>query len=156
MDKIKALSVAGIISTMFFAGCSIQVAPTKGDVKTVLYDEGGSISVREEEIAALAKSGTRVEIIGTCISTCTMYLSLPNTCVAPDATLGFHGATEVLFVPATPYNKLRYDRRMAAHYPPNLHKWFMTEGRDLIILWHSKTGQEVHDMDPGYVRLCSN
>ena len=30
------------------------------------------------------------------------------------------------------------------------------EGRKIIMLWKTKSGQEVHDMDPDYIKLCKD
>jgi len=147
----KALPLA-----LLLASCSVAPTNQSTNTKTVIYDEGGFIDARNHEIQQLKRDNTKVEIKGVCISACTMYLSLENTCVHPDASLGFHGATELPFIPATPKNKLKYDLRMAKHYPPNLRKWFMEEGRKIIILWKTKSGQEVHDMDPSYIKLCKD
>jgi len=139
---------------LLLSACSVASINGTTNTKTVVYDEGGFIDNRIREIEQLRKDSTKVRIVGTCISACTMYLALENTCVHPSARLGFHGATELPFIPATPENKLKYDLKVAEHYPPNLRKWFKEDGRKIIILWKTKTGQEVYNMDPNHVKLC--
>lgn len=157
---MKKIILAGLI-TAFLSGCSIKVAPdTKFNenndvlVKTVVYDEGGFIDHQAMRIERLNENGTRVEIRGVCLSSCTMYLGADDVCVSPNAYLGFHGAMEFYFVPATPTNKMKYDTQMASFYPPNLKEWFMNEGRNTIFFWTGKSGQEVYNMDPEHVELC--
>lgn len=154
---MKSLAFAALVLA---TGCTINAAHTQyraddtPTVKTVIFDEGGYFDNRAREIKKLNEVGARIEIRGVCISSCTMYLGADNVCVAPNARLGFHGATETFFIPATPENKLRYDTNIARYYPPNLRGWFWKEARHIIIAWKSKTGQEVHDMDPDRVPLC--
>lgn len=75
------------------------VAPTFNWSRPV--DHGGQISEYVGRIVAAA--GQRHEIRGDCMSACTMWLGHRNACVAADALLHFHGATErqALSVPAT-------------------------------------------------------
>ena len=63
------------------------------------------------------------------MSSCTMYLGLPNTCVSPSASFGFHGPRS-----GTTGRSLADTsaaRLMASHYPPALRNWFLREGQYL-------------------------
>lgn len=57
-------------------------------------DRGGHIDDYALHIAT--SSGKRHVIAGDCMSACTMWLGARNSCVAPDAVLWFHAATDQL------------------------------------------------------------
>lgn len=115
-------------------------------------DRGGYLHERLQELDALKRSGTRVEIRGkVCYSTCTMFLGLPNTCVDPDTVFGFHGPSR---------NGKRLDKKdfeyfsrvIADYYPQPLREWFMKEGRNRISGIHRIKGREIIRMG---VPACS-
>ena len=99
-------------------------------VKIVRNDSGGSIESRLREIAQLEVSGTRVEIRGQCASACTMFLGLPDACVARTSRLGFHGPQSQYYGIALPPAQFEYwSRVMADHYPGLIRSWFLKEAR---------------------------
>jgi len=57
-------------------------------------DRGGRIGDYVERVIAAA--GQRHEIRGDCMSACTIWLGHKGSCVAPDAVLWFHAATDSL------------------------------------------------------------
>lgn len=96
----------------------------------IRHDRGGPVSERIEQLRGLAAHGTRVRIVGTCLSACTLYLGLPNACVAPDARLGFHGpATRLQGIPLPREEFERISHLMAAHYPLPIRRWFLAKAR---------------------------
>lgn len=99
-------------------------------VKIVRNDLGGSVENRLREIAQLRNSGTRVEIRGQCTSACTMFLGLPNACVARSSRLGFHGPQSQYYGVSLAPDQFEYwSRVMADHYPGVIRQWFMAEAR---------------------------
>jgi len=94
---------------------------------TVTRDLGGRIGARITEIEQLGEA--EVRIIGLCASACTMYLALPNVCVAPGARLVFHGPMSLRGDPLAPAEALRWSEAMARHYPAALRQWFMQSAR---------------------------
>lgn len=99
----------------------------------VTRDPGGPLEARIREVEAIRRSGQRVEIHGTCRSSCTLYLGAGDVCVSRDARLGFHGpSTQFQGVPLPPAEFERWSRVMAAHYPEPLRRWFLREGRNQI------------------------
>ena len=123
--------------------CAMAFTPEAGALD-VNYDLGGSVELRRREIDLLRGSSERVRIEGLCVSACTLYLALPQTCVSASARLGFHG-------PASPFpgRKLpkgefeRVSRLMADHYPKLLRKWFLQTGRHLQGDYHLLSGRQV-------------
>lgn len=89
---------------------------------------GGYLARRSDRIAQMRSTGQRVEIRGTCISACTMYLSLPNVCITPGAVLGFHGPSEN-GRPLPPRDFEYWSQVMAANYAEPLRSWFMNTAR---------------------------
>ncbi len=93
----------------------------------VRNDNGGSVSMRYQALNELRMSGTVVQILGTCLSACTMYLGLPQTCVAPHSRLGFHGP----HIGGKPQVDSVYAHLLALHYPKPLRDWYLTTGQYL-------------------------
>ena len=128
----RGVSLAFATAMGVIASDAAQAAttPTLGastPVLSVTSDYGGSVIGRYHTLAALRLQGTRVEVKGQCMSACTMYLGLPNTCVSPQAIMGFHGPRPRGQNAPTPNGSAA--RLMAAHYPPKLRQWFMETGQ---------------------------
>ncbi len=108
----------------------------------VTSDYGGRLSERVSEIRNLRESGQSVELRGSCMSACTMYLSLPNVCITQSARFGFHGPS---------YRGEKLDDRlfqywsnvMASHYREPLRSWFMSEARYRITGYYELSGAEL-------------
>lgn len=98
--------------------------------QVITDDRGGALEPRYALIADLRARGEHVAIGGICYSACTLYLGLETVCVTPDARLGFHGPSSNL--PGLPLPHADFERqsqRMASHYPPAIHHWFLREAR---------------------------
>ncbi|MFE3838667.1 hypothetical protein [Pseudogemmobacter sonorensis] len=96
----------------------------------VRHDLGGGVEERIRSVERLRAQGTRIRIEGICISACTLYLGLPQTCVSPSARLGFHGPSSSL--PGLPLPRSEFERvsqTMASYYPAAMRRWFMSEAR---------------------------
>lgn len=109
----------------------------------VKYDLGGSLEQRRQEIAVLRAQKQNIRIDGLCVSACTLYLGEPRACVTEDAQLGFHGP---LGFAGFPLSKEQFDfetKKMAAHYPPKLRRWFMKTGRHILHDYYVLSGAEV-------------
>jgi len=94
----------------------------------IWHDMGGSVDERLAQMQALAY--THVEIRGTCVSACTLFLGLPDVCVWPEAILGFHGPRTAL--PGIPLPRRDWERvttQMGLEYPLALRQWFMEVAR---------------------------
>ena len=84
---------AWVITLLALAGCSGTRPAPQGDVYVLRNDNGGHILSAEIDRKQLLDWGKRVEIHGYCVSSCTMFTTLPNACLMPDSRIGFHGAT---------------------------------------------------------------
>lgn len=127
-------------------------ATSSSAIMVIGNDQGGLVSRRAEEISRILAQGTHVEIRGqVCYSACTMYLGMPDTCVLPQTSFGFHGPSH-------------YGRRLSArdfeywsqviasHYPDPLRNWYLTEGRTRISDYFRISGSELIRLG---VRQCS-
>lgn len=119
------------IAFSFFTASSLPTVVAAQSVIRVSNDPGGSLTARLAQIRELRQTGRRVEIRnGYCHSACTLYLGLPNTCVSPNVTLGFHGpqvATRGLGMLPDQFES--WSVKMSEHYPGALKEWFMTSAR---------------------------
>lgn len=120
-----------LCSAIIFAALLIGIAnPNAASALDIRKDLGGAVSQRIAKVEKLRAAGTQVRIIGTCVSACTLYLGLPNTCVLPSARLGFHGpSTRLKGIPLPRQEFERVSRQMAAYYPGQIKGWFMSEAR---------------------------
>nr|WP_254438057.1 hypothetical protein [Ruegeria arenilitoris] len=132
------LAAAVMISTLS--------APSGVEAQQLLVvgsDRGGYLHDRLAELENLKVHGIKVEIRGrVCYSTCTMFLGLPETCVDPNTTFGFHG-------PSRGGRKLApedfeyFSKVMADYYPEPLKSWFMNTARKRINGVHKVKGSEL-------------
>ena len=58
------------------------------------YDPGGNVFAYQAKVWAADRAGRRIEIRGTCVSACTMFLGAKNVCVSKNAMLWFHAASD--------------------------------------------------------------
>ena len=103
------------------AACLGFVAPAQAQWFRPL-DRGGSIAAYLMDIHAAA--GRRHEIRGDCMSACTMWLGHRGVCVAPDAVLWFHGASDGVQAmrQANPWRAIdpQANAALLAMYPPRV------------------------------------
>ncbi len=125
------------------AGTTGTTGARGSDVIVINNDRGGVVRKRVNEIKRLRAAHKRVEIRGRiCYSSCTMYLGLPDTCVSPDTSFGFHGPS---------YYGTRLSNRdfeywsnvIASHYPQPLRRWYLREGRNRISGFYKISGREL-------------
>ena len=96
--------------------------PTRGIAATpaaagpepiVIHDNrGGNVLQMIQRRSELEASGRPVRISGRCNSACTMLITLPNACLARDASVGFHAPR----LPGTDIIPPIVDQLMALHY----------------------------------------
>jgi hypothetical protein len=136
--------IAATVSVLF--GVPPQAIAVDGPAYVVMNDHGGDVATRIKEIKFVANHYTRVEVKGgVCLSSCTMFLGLPQTCVHPETKFGFHGPTDH----GRPLPKERFDywsEQIAAHYPPSLKHWYIQKGRYLLKGYYCLTGQQLITM----------
>lgn len=105
-----------------------------GEVTVIARDLGGDLAARLRQVQWLRDSNARVEIRGTCASSCTLLLGLPNACVAASSRLGFHGPRSGipgLGLPPAAFE--HWSQIMARHYPAGIRRWFLTQARQTTV-----------------------
>lgn len=127
---------------MVLAGCSVKIDTTTRDTHIVHYDEGGSIPQRLAELYEFQSRNISVIVPSgsVCMSACTLYLGLPNTCVSPNSTFKFHG-------PIGAGNKREATVKIvSSKYPPKLREWYYDSGAYKSVLYKTLSGQELIGM----------
>lgn len=106
-------------------------------------DHGGKVSDRQRQIARIKQQQQKVEIRGThCLSSCTMFLALPDVCVHPDTIFGFHGPTD-FGAPLLPQQFEHWSQIIASHYPPALRRWYLQTARHRLTGYYNMTGHQI-------------
>lgn len=165
------------IVTLVLAAC-VSEYNKETNTLTIKYHEGGDTDTHLRQYNDLLANGTAVRIEGFCASSCTFFISLPNACVAPNATLFFHGASTNITVEEAqrqydaartrgeglpwPNFKTKQDVLDYANYvvsftyKPLMRKEFMEVWRYRQgLAGYTYTGQELYDKFPTEVKLCS-
>ena len=117
----------------------------------VQNDRGGDLRERLDQLHQLRRSGRPVEIRGrVCFSTCTLFIGLPQTCISPRTTFGFHGPSS-FGRPLSPEVFERASGVIADHYPSKLRRWYLETGRYRIRTLYRIPGTRLVEMG---VRAC--
>ncbi|AGT07637.1 hypothetical protein [Paracoccus aminophilus] len=105
---MPSLHLLGLAAVLTLAGCvstieSLKNSPANdlvgqpplqpgasGEPVVILNNRGGNVVQTIQRRRQLEQSGVPVEVRGYCGSACTLFITMPNACLAPDATVGFH------------------------------------------------------------------
>ncbi len=138
----RALALALAVTMGFAPMAEAQSRYATPSLK-IRNDRGGLIQPRVDEIAALRATDARVDLGGSvCLSSCTMYLSLPNACVHRGTTFGFHGPSSY-GRPLPPQDFEYWSQVMAQHIPASLRSWYLTKARYEITSYYKVSGAEL-------------
>ncbi len=114
----------------------------------VTNDLGGPVIERMRRVDRMRSQGVGAAIpYGRCISACTLYLGLPNTCVGRSAEFGFHGpsaATRGLGLPLDEFQ--RVTAAMANYYPEPVRSWFVSTARYVTGTYYRVSGSQLIQM----------
>lgn len=124
------------------------VNPAAGQPLVIHNNRGGNVVQTMAWRAEIAASGRPVRITGACDSACTMLITLPNACLAPDATVGFHAPR----LPGTQVIPPIVDQMMAMHYRNGIRARWFNEWRHSLAIKRI-TAREYVALDP-MTRLC--
>ena len=81
----------------------------------------------ERKLINLKENRREVKIIGTCVSSCTLYLQI--ACVTPNSKIGFHGVS--MYGHFVTDENRRITKLIADTYPPKLKEWFLKKAAHL-------------------------
>jgi hypothetical protein len=99
---------------------ALAASPAGATTVLVSDDHGGFLFLYRKQWVDLGAQKVNVEIVGPCVSACTIllgYIPNKNICVTPKASLGFHQGT----LPVITEELLRA-------YPPNIRSWISDHG----------------------------
>jgi len=111
----------------------------------VTHDLGGPVEERMRRVENMRARGEGVAIpYGQCISACTLYLGLPDTCIGRNAVFGFHGPaarTRGLGLPLDEFERISH--AMARYYPEPVRTWYLSTARYVIGEYYSVSGAQL-------------
>lgn len=88
---------------------------------TIINDHGGNVAAYVMRAERISPRG--IQIKGICDSACTMYITVPNVCLHPSASFGFH----------LPFNRSGKNNSaahtyMMGRYPAWVRRWIAANG----------------------------
>ena len=133
------------------APATVPAAQTAATAPLSIHNNrGGNVLQTMAQRAELMASGRQVRISGACDSACTMFITMPNACLAPDATIGFHAPR----LPGTQVIPPIVDQMMATTYRNGIRARWFSEWRHQLAIQRI-TAREYVALDP-MTRLCTN
>ena len=139
-----------LLVALFACLWAISLPASSATDNTIIIhdDRGGGVVERARLIQTYQADGTRIEIRGNyCLSACTMFLSLRDTCVLPKTKFGFHGPSSRLYgISLSPASFEHWSKVMARHYPEPLRTWFIDEGRFRTVGFYEFSGRDLINM----------
>ncbi|WP_312524827.1 hypothetical protein [Paracoccus sp. (in: a-proteobacteria)] len=121
---------------------------SKSETVVIRDNKGGNVMRAIQRRQQLERWGGPVEIRGYCGSACTLFITMPNACLGPNATIGFHAPR----IPNTTYIPPGVDEIMARYYRNGiLARWNDTWKHQLKI--EKISAKEYVRLDP-QTRIC--
>lgn len=148
MNRITAFAALFLALTLL-ATPELQ-AQGRGAPIVIMNNKGGNVMEAVNYRQKLAASGRPVEVRGYCRSACTIYITLPNACLGPGATVGFHAPR----IPGTSIIPPLVDQIMGSYYRGGiLQRWQGGWNRSLKM--QKISARDYVRLDP-QTRLCRN
>jgi len=120
----------------------------RGRTIIITNDKGGNVVRTMQHREKLVASGRPVEIRGYCRSACTMYITMPNACLGPNATVGFHAPR----IPNTKIIPPIVDQLMARYYRNGILQKWNSEWKHSLKM-HKISARQYVALDP-QTKLC--
>lgn len=141
-----ALSAALVLAAL---PATAEMRVTNGYLD-IWNDKGGNVVHMIQRRNDLQHSARPIRIRGVCDSACTILTTLPNACLGPRLTIGFHAPR----IPGTRFIPPLVDEIMGEYYRAGIReRWFGGWNRSLAI--HRITAREYVRLDP-QVRICDS
>ncbi len=86
------MKILPLFLALALMACTDRRDPPRGALHVIQNDPGGQIISAIADRKRLERWGGPIEIRGFCNSACTIFTTLPNACLAPDARIGFHSS----------------------------------------------------------------
>lgn len=120
-SRLSAECATGLVAALAFllAAGPAAAGTSRG------YENGGYFTRFDPVVAEYNQSGKPFRIVGLCQSACTLFLSIRNVCIEPQAVFQFHSGSDGKGNLSTFAN-----RHLLDHYNPKLRR-FVIENRFL-------------------------
>jgi hypothetical protein len=122
--------IAFLLAALALSGCaSSDIEDHVPGVVRIVDDHGGNLGQYINRVALAKKVNLRVEILGDCLSACTLWTSIPSDkiCVGKNAQLGFHdGSVPYTASSDTFIQSMR--GTLMAYYPSQIKDWLGQHG----------------------------
>jgi len=143
----RTLAVVFLMTTIF-APLAKSVWAAADQTVVVRDDKGGAVNRRAALIEHYRSSGENIEIRGQyCLSACTLYLGLENTCIVEKTVFGFHGPSSRFYgVSLTPPAFEYWSAFMAKYYPEPIKTWFIETARHRTVGFYEIRGKDLIKM----------
>lgn len=125
-----------------------RTAEPAGEPIVIHDNRGGNVVQMIARRNELEASGRPIRITGRCNSACTMLITLPNACLDPNASVGFHAPR----LPGTEIIPPIVDQLMAMHYRGGILERWNAEWRHSLKIQRISAREYVR-LDP-QTRLC--
>ncbi len=135
------------LALALLAALPAQAQP-RGKPIVILNNRGGNVMEAIQYRNQLARSGRPVEVRGYCRSACTIYITLPNACLGPKATVGFHAPR----IPGTKIIPPMVDQLMAQYYRGGILRKWNSEWKYSLDM-HKISARQYVKLDPR-TRIC--
>jgi hypothetical protein len=144
---LPCLTLSLGLSAATVAAGAAEVQP-HGRPIVILDNKGGNVMEAIKYRNRLAQSGRPVEVRGYCRSACTIYITLPNACLDPKATVGFHAPR----IPGTSIIPPVVDELMAQYYRNGILQQWNREWHNSLSM-HKISARQYVALDP-QTQLC--
>jgi hypothetical protein len=128
--KVLASFVASLAFTLVAA--TAEAGTSRG------FEHGGQFRRFDPVVADYNRSGAPFRIVGLCQSACTLFLSIRNVCVEPQATFQFHAGNDgkgKISDGAT--------NHLLKHYNPKLRRFVVENGYLETFQFHTISGRDI-------------
>lgn len=126
----------------------LPAAAQQRQIINIDNDKGGNVMEAIQRRNALQASGKRVQIRGYCRSACTIYLTLPNACLGPNASVGFHAPR----IPGTSIIPPIVGDLMGQFYRGEVRRKWYTEWQYSLKM-HKMSSAQYKKLDP-QIEIC--
>jgi hypothetical protein len=131
--KPRRISLATTALAVILAAASPALAGTSRG-----FENGGYFRRFDPVVAEYNQTGAPFRIVGLCQSACTLFLSIRNMCIEPQAVFGFHAGND-----GKGNISLDATRHMQNAYNPKLRRFVIENGYMEDFTFHNISGRDM-------------
>ncbi|WP_120442533.1 hypothetical protein [Paracoccus yeei] len=147
MSRLLPLVAAALVAALLPGPAPAQPRG-KAEPIIILNNKGGNVLEAVQYRNRLAASARPVQVRGYCRSACTIYTTLPNACLGPNATIGFHAPR----IPGTTIIPPLVDEIMGRFYRGGILRKWNSEWKHSLKM-HKISARDYVRLDP-QTKLC--